>query len=305
MAAGTIASIPNLSKEEELELGRRIQAKFQAEKRIESGEDSPGLFTIIRRGERAAEKLIRANTRLVHSIAHKFKYRMPNSPEHEDLFAAGLQGLWVAATKYDPSQNNKFSTVATHWIRQAIVRSVNNTHRLVRLPENRVEDYIKILDFLATEEDYDTSSSEEEQNELYTRISETTGIREHLVRSIMNAGGNHTSLNRKVSDDDDSKELLDIMGEVNNAESAENSMIRTMLSTIISNATGTLSEVETAVLSATNKISLTDTTNILTQKATREKYGLTHTDYQKIQEGALSKLRQEITNQGIREEDLY
>lgn len=289
MSFGNIESIANLSLEEELEIGRLIHAKLKTEERINNGEEkTPGMRAIIRKGDRAAEKLIRANVRLVHYHAHRFKRLLPSSPSHEDLFAAGLQGLWTAAMKYNPDLGFKFSTVATHWIYQAIVRSVNNTHRLVRLPENRIEEYTKILSSLrnqgATDEDT------EEVGNLYSKVAEDTGISEAYIHSIMNAGGNHASLNKKVSDEDDSKELLDVIGEINNVASAEDAMMLDDLGRILSEAIEDLDEVERAVVSATNKMSL-DGTDVLTQKATKEKYNLTSTDYRKTYEGAISKMK--------------
>ena len=98
-----------LSKEEEIELA----------KRIERGDES------------AREELIRANLRLVIAVASKYKGL--NVPL-EDLIQEGNIGLIKATSKYNYELGYKFSTYAIWWVRQAILRALDNYSRTIRIP---------------------------------------------------------------------------------------------------------------------------------------------------------------------------
>jgi RNA polymerase primary sigma factor len=98
-----------LAREEELDLGRRA-----------------------RTGDaRARVRLIERNLRLVVSVAKR--YRGMGLP-FEDVIQEGNIGLMKAAERFDPERGNRFSTYATWWIRQAIVRAVEDKGRAIRLP---------------------------------------------------------------------------------------------------------------------------------------------------------------------------
>lgn len=100
------------------------------------------LAKCVERGDkRAREILVNANLRLVTSIAKKYQNR---GIAMEDLIQEGTLGLIHAVDKYDWRRGFRFSTYATHWIRQALGRAVENQGRTIRLPSHAIESLGKI-----------------------------------------------------------------------------------------------------------------------------------------------------------------
>jgi len=81
--------------------------------------------------EGARERMIEANLRLVVSIARHYNCR---GMTFEDVVQEGILGLMAAINKFDPTKGFRFSTYATYWIRQAIVRAIEKQSRMIRLP---------------------------------------------------------------------------------------------------------------------------------------------------------------------------
>lgn len=115
-----IGKIPLLSFEEELDVAKKIKEN---------------------NSQRARETLINANLRLVVSIAKKYiKRGLPL----EDLIQEGNLGLMKAVDKFDYTKGFQFSTYATYWIKQTILRAISNKSRTVRVPEHMHESIIRL-----------------------------------------------------------------------------------------------------------------------------------------------------------------
>ncbi len=130
-----IGKVPLLTADEEKELSRLIEAGREATARIDAGEASPELDAAVTAAHRAKDRFIRANLRLVVSIARR--YPLPQGMDLLDLIQEGNLGLEHAVDKFDWRRGFKFSTYATFWIRQAIGRALDQKASLVRLPGDR------------------------------------------------------------------------------------------------------------------------------------------------------------------------
>ncbi|MCM3515475.1 RNA polymerase sigma factor RpoD/SigA [Nocardioides sp. P86] len=101
-----------------------------------------GLGLLTGQARTAAEAMVFHNIGLVHSISRGY---LNQGLEYEDLVQSGMVGLFRAVELFDPASGNKFSTYATHWIRQAVTRNLANEGRLIRLPVHMWELVRKVV----------------------------------------------------------------------------------------------------------------------------------------------------------------
>ncbi|MBW0165954.1 MAG: RpoD/SigA family RNA polymerase sigma factor [Vulcanococcus sp.] len=127
----TIGRVPLLTPAEEIELGNQVQAMMRlTEEEPESGYTDQQKKTI-RVGRRSKERMMKANLRLVVSVAKKYQGK---GLELLDLIQEGSLGLERAVEKFDPTRGYKFSTYAFWWIRQSMTRAIACQARTIRLP---------------------------------------------------------------------------------------------------------------------------------------------------------------------------
>jgi len=136
-----IGRIPLLTAEQEVSLAKRMEAGRDTKKRLSnnrtlSHQDRVELSAIVRDGKSAQEHLIKANSRLVVSVAKKYVGR---GVPFLDLIQEGNIGLIRAVNKFDYRRGYKFSTYATWWIRQAVTRAIADQGRTIRVPVHMYE----------------------------------------------------------------------------------------------------------------------------------------------------------------------
>ena len=214
-----IGRVPLLSHEQEITLGRQVQELMSFEKIQKDLEISFGsrpelkeladhlkipLATLqkkMKRGERAKERMVSANLRLVVSVAKKYTKR---NMELLDLIQEGTIGLVRGVEKFDPARGYKFSTYAYWWIRQGITRAIAEKSRAIRLP-------IHINEML--------NKLKKGQRELSQQLLRTPSMKElsdyvdisiQEVKELMARAGKPISLETKVGDGEDSI-LLDLL----------------------------------------------------------------------------------------------
>ncbi|MEM7591968.1 MAG: sigma-70 family RNA polymerase sigma factor [Cyanobacteria bacterium P01_A01_bin.83] len=133
-----IGRTPLLTAEEEVKLANQIQAMLPL---LEKSDLNPQEEKVIRQGQRAKQRMVEANLRLVVSIAKKYQNR---GLSMLDLIQEGSIGLMRATEKFDATKGYKFSTYSYWWIRQAMTRSIANYARTIRLPIHITQDLNKV-----------------------------------------------------------------------------------------------------------------------------------------------------------------
>lgn len=154
-----IGRVPLLTHEQEIVYGKQVQKMMTLlteKEELERDHESElslkewaanaqlseiELNRIIKEGQRAKQKMIEANLRLVVAIAKKYQKR---NMEFLDLIQEGSLGLERGVEKFDPTRGYKFSTYAYWWIRQAITRAIAQQARTIRLPIHITEKLNKI-----------------------------------------------------------------------------------------------------------------------------------------------------------------
>jgi RNA polymerase primary sigma factor len=131
-----MARVPLLTSEEEVRLARQVFRGQQAARRLREArrltpQQRARLEKLVEEGRKAREHLIKANTRLVVSIAKKY---MGRGVPFLDLIQEGNLGLMKAVEKFDYRRGYRFSTYATWWIRQTITRAIADQSRTIRVP---------------------------------------------------------------------------------------------------------------------------------------------------------------------------
>jgi RNA polymerase primary sigma factor len=130
-------TVPLLTREEEVTLAKRMERGRIAQRCLEKGGQKPPLrrqyLRQVQMGHDARAHLIKANTRLVVSIAKRY---IGLGVPFLDLIQEGNLGLMTAVDKFDYRRGCKLSTYATWWIRQSITRALSQQGRVIRLPSS-------------------------------------------------------------------------------------------------------------------------------------------------------------------------
>lgn len=207
-----------LTKAEEAELGRKIQ------------EGS------LREREKAKRELIQANLRLVVSIAKKY---IGQGVLFMDLVQEGSLGLIKAAEKFDYKKNFKFSTYATWWIKQTIIRAISNHSRTIRIPVHMLEKIRKYKKACSMAAMNDNLEMDDET------ISKLSGLDSKKIEEVKNALKKEPiSLDTFVTDDLCIQDYV----EDTSYSSPENSTQKTLQRKDITRLLGTLSEREQEII---------------------------------------------------------
>jgi len=272
-----------LSADEEVQLAKEIEAGREAEELIEEqGElltldDMDEQVRLREVGDAARAHLIRANTRLVVSIAKKYRGR---GLQFLDLIQEGNVGLMKAVEKYDYRRGNRFSTYATWWIRQAVTRALANHGRTIRIPAHlggRISKLYQVAQEL--EQEFGRQPTAEE-------IAENMELPADRVRWMLRTSRQPVHLERPVGDESDA-ELGDFIEDIEMPQPAE-TVANNMLTEEISEILDQLTPREARILRL--RYGLQDGES-RTLKDVGEMFGLSRERIRQLEKEALRKLR--------------
>ena len=208
-----IGRIPLLEHDEEILLGRQVQRLMEIKEQKEAlNVDNVGLAEAsdiplkqlkreIREGEKAKDKMVTANLRLVVSVAKKYTKR---NMELLDIIQEGTIGLVRGVEKFDPGRGYKFSTYAYWWIRQGITRAIAEKSRAIRLPIHVTENLNKLK----------KAQRELSQINGYMpsvfQLSDHLGLTVNEIKDLMCKARQPTSLEIKIGENRDTA-LIDLL----------------------------------------------------------------------------------------------
>ncbi|MFN2302499.1 MAG: sigma-70 family RNA polymerase sigma factor [Anaerolineales bacterium] len=278
-----MSGVPLLSAEEEQSLARRIDAGRSAKIELADPRSQfsrrriDDLRLLIKDGEQAWEHLIKANTRLVISVAKKYIGR---GVPFLDLIQEGNLGLIKAVEKFDYTRGFRFSTYATWWIRQSITRSIADQGRTIRIPVHMI-DRIREL--------YKVSHALEQKlgrKPLAKEIAEDMGVDVRKVQWMMRISWLPISLESPMGEEDDSELGMFVPDET--TPSPIESTFNILRQEKIDEVLNSLGPREARVLRLRYGL---DSGRAYTLEEVGEKFGLTRERIRQIEGKALRQLR--------------
>jgi RNA polymerase primary sigma factor len=286
-----MSRVPLLTLEQELALAEKIARGTDAQAQLNAlnGLDAErsALEQSVQDGLEARDHLIRANTRLVVSIAKKY---MDRSVPFLDLIQEGNLGLMKAVEKFDHSRGFRFSTYATWWIRQTISRAIADQGRTIRVPVH-MSDRIRQLYLVSRrlEQEIGAKPTAEE-------IAREMKVDARKVQWMLKVSHKPLSLEQPVGDEDDS-ELSNFIEDdafVTPAQNANDNSLREKIAEVLN----TLTPREARILQLRFGL---HNGHAYTLEEVGQKFGLTRERIRQIEGKALRRLRHPLRSRQLRD----
>jgi RNA polymerase primary sigma factor len=288
-----MARVPLLTTEEEVDLAKRLEAGNRARAdlaRLGEALDEETLHRltlVIEDGKDARDHLIKANTRLVVSIAKKY---MGRGVHFLDLIQEGNLGLMKAVEKFDYTRGYRFSTYATWWIRQTITRAIADQGRTIRVPVH-MSDRIRRL--------YKTARQLEQENgrkPTPEEIAARMDLEPRKVQWMLKVSWRPMSLERPVGEEEDSElgSFIEDLSTPTPTQSAYQNLLREKVEEVL----GTLTAREARILRL--RFGLQNGRSY-TLEEVGQKFGLTRERIRQIEGKALRRLRHPRRSRQLRD----
>jgi len=237
-----MARVPLLTTEQEVDLAKRLERGLNADARLEqlsakAHKSRERLLGHVEDGKTARDHLIKANTRLVVSIAKKYMNRgMP----FLDLIQEGNLGLMKAVEKFDYRRGYRFSTYATWWIRQTITRAIADQSRTIRVPVH-MSDRIRRLYKVARELEQFLGRKPTPEE-----IAHELNVEPRKVQWMLKVSWQPLSLEQPVGEDEDDElgSFVEDDSVLSPAQSAQQNLLRETVEEVL----GTLPPREARIL---------------------------------------------------------
>lgn len=286
-----VGKVPLLTQEEEIELAKKIEEGNLAKRRLAKGVSDPEerkrLEKLVEEGKAAQEHLIKANSRLVVSVAKKYIGR---GVPFLDLIQEGNIGLIRAVKKFDYRRGYKFSTYATWWIRQAVTRAIADQGRTIRVPVHmyeQINQLARAVRKLVQELGREPTTEE---------IAEELSISPNKVEQIIRVSHRPLSLETPVGEEEDSflGDFIEDDSSPSPTETATQSLLREQLEEILKS----LSPREAKILKL--RFGLLDGYSYTLEEVGR-KFGVTRERIRQIEAQALGRLRHPSRSRKLRD----
>jgi len=287
-----MARVPLLTADQEVSLARTLEEGLNAGGRLarngDLSEDQKWhLQNLLDRGEGAREHLIRANTRLVVSIAKRY---LGQGVPFLDLIQEGNLGLIKAVEKFDYRRGHRFSTYATWWIRQAITRALADQGRVIRLPvhlSDRIRKVYQVAQQL--EQDWGRQPTPEE-------IAQELSLPPQKVQWMLKVSQRPLSLEKPVGEEEDS-ELGSFIPD-DDAPTPTDAAYQHLLEDKLEDVLESLTPREARILRL--RFGLQDGRSYTLEEVGR-KFGLTRERIRQIEHEALDRLRHPSRSRQLRD----
>lgn len=198
-----------LTKDQELALGQQVQDGINATKQLSSNtkftrQQVDELNKVINVGQQAQEKLFSVEIGLANKLAHKLYQRASVHYSIQDMAQDAYMAVIQATKTYDPAKKCRFSTHAYYNIYKVVSTSLNKM-RPVRLPENKMGQYLKITN---AEKEYMDRYNNYDENAMQDYVLKKTKISKNTYLTIKNAMQPITSTQAPVGEDSELGDFL-------------------------------------------------------------------------------------------------